>query len=176
MIYRADSRVIFLIVGEDRVAYGGDLDMIAEKSFKEHVLKQDEYDLSRLLFLGRLSPQDLAQVLSLSNPHIYLTVPFVLSWSLLNAVACDCVVLGPDTVPVREVIRPGENGLLVDFFDADGLAAAALEMLAQPEAYRPLARAAEETIHREYSLRTVLPRMAAFYGEVATGKVVPPSR
>ena len=78
----AHPTVIFIVVGTDRVCYGGDLHHIAEQSFKEHVLAQDEYDLGRIRFLGRVEPHLLAQILSRSDLHIYLTVPFVLSWSV----------------------------------------------------------------------------------------------
>jgi glycosyltransferase involved in cell wall biosynthesis len=163
--------VVFLIVGSDRVAYGGDLKFIQEKSFREHVLKQDDYDPKHLLFLGPVPPAELARIFSLSDLHIYLTVPFVLSWSLLDALACGCTVLASDTAPVREFVRDGETGLLRNFFDADGLAAAALELLKDPEAYRHLGRAGEKLIREQYSLHTIIPRMTEFYESVADGKV-----
>jgi len=166
-IYTADPRVVFLIVGSDRVAYGGDLKFIREKSFKEFILKQDNYDLSRLIFLGQVKPSDLVHILSLSDLHIYLTVPFVLSWSVLDALACGCTVLASDTAPVREFIRPGETGLLRNFFDADGFANTALQVLADPEAYRHLGQAGARLIQEQYSLRSIIPRMTAFYEEVA---------
>jgi glycosyltransferase involved in cell wall biosynthesis len=168
-IYTADPRVVFLIVGSDRVAYGGDLKFIRDKSFKDFVLKQDDYDLSRLLFLGQVKPSDLVRLLSLSDLHIYLTVPFVLSWSLLDALACGCTVLASDTPPVREFIRQGETGLLRNFFDVDGFVASALDVLRDPGAYRHLGQAGEKLIREQYSLRTIIPRMTAFYEEVAQG-------
>ncbi len=166
-IYTADPRVVFLIVGSDRVCYGGDLKFIREKSFKEFVLKQDSYDLDHLIFLGQVKPSDLVHLLSLSDLHLYLTVPFVLSWSLLNALACGCTVLASDTAPVREFIRPGQTGLLRNFFDVDGFAATALQVLADPEAYRHLGRAGAQLIQEQYSLHAIIPRMTAFYEEVA---------
>jgi len=166
-IYTADPRVVFLIVGSDRVAYGGDLKFIRDKSFKDFMLRQDEYDLQHLLFLGQLKPADLVRVLSLSDLHIYLTVPFVLSWSLLDALACGCTVLASDTAPVREFIRHGQTGLLQNFFDVDGFAAAALQVLQDPAAYRHLGQAGEQLIREHYSLDTLIPRMTAFYEEVA---------
>lgn len=169
-IYTANPKVIFLIVGSDRVAYGGDLKFIQEKTFREHVLKQDDYDLNRLLFLGPVPPAELARIFSLSDLHIYLTVPFVLSWSLLNALACGCTVLASDTAPVREFIRDGETGLLQNFFDVEGLAHAALEVLKDPEAYRHLGRAGEQLIREHYSLAQIIPRMTAFYEDVANGR------
>jgi glycosyltransferase involved in cell wall biosynthesis len=170
-IYTANPNVVFLIVGSDRVAYGGDLKFIRDKSFKEFVLKQDEYDLERLLFLGQVKPAELARLLSLSDLHIYLTVPFVLSWSLLNALACGCTVLASDTPPVREFIRHGETGLLCNFFDVDGFAETALRVLAGPDAFRHLGQAGERLIREQYSLQRLIPRMTAFYEEVAEGGV-----
>jgi glycosyltransferase involved in cell wall biosynthesis len=166
----ADRRVVFLIVGSDRVCYGGDLKFIREKSFKDYILKQDNYDLSRMIFLGQVKPSDLVKVFSLSDLHIYLTVPFVLSWSLLDALACGCTVLASDTEPVREFVRPGQTGLLENFFDADAFARTALQVLAEPEAYRHLGQAGETLIREQYSLRTIIPRMTAFYEEVAEGQ------
>jgi glycosyltransferase involved in cell wall biosynthesis len=170
-IYTANPNVVFVIVGSDRVAYGGDLKFIQEKSFREHVLKQDDYDLKRLLFVGPVPPQELVRLFSLSDLHLYLTVPFVLSWSLLDALACGCTVLTSDTAPVREFVRHGETGLLRNFFDVDGLAETALQVLKDPEAYRHLGAAGERLIRERYSLESLIPRMTAFYEEVADGRV-----
>src|SRR5262249_43233589 len=133
--------VVFVVVGSDRVVYGGDLNRIPEKSFREYVLNQDDYDLSRFAFTGAVEPQELARLFSLSDLHIYLTVPFVLSWSLFDALACGCTVVASDTAPVREVIRPGQNGLLADFYDVDGLAGLALQVLRAPRRHRALGEA-----------------------------------
>lgn len=166
-IYEADPRVVVLVVGSDRVCYGGDLRHITAPTFKAHVLQQDEYDLTRIRFLGPLPPAKLVDVFSASDVHIYLTVPFVLSWSLLNAMSCGCTVLASDTAPVREVVRHGENGLLCDFFDAGKLARMAIEVLRDPDEFQHLGAAAEELIREEYAASTILPRMIDFYCEVA---------
>jgi len=159
----------FLVVGSDRVAYGGDLRHIRERSFREHVLSRDEYDLDRFRFLGNVRPEVLVHLLSLSDLHVYLTVPFVLSWSLLDAMACERVVLGSDTAPVREVIRDGENGLLRDFFDVDGLAEAALGVLDDPASFRRLGGAARRTIEERYGMGVVIPQMLDLYRSVPAG-------
>ena len=166
-IYEAFPNVVFLVVGWDTVEYGHDLSLIPENSFKEHVLKQDDYDLERIRFLGPLPSEDLVRILSLSDLHIYLTVPFVVSWSLLNAMSCGCTVLASNTAPVQEIVRHEQNGLLGEFFDVEGLAASALAVLRDPGRFRRLGSAAEETIRREYSLEVVMPRMTAFFHEVA---------
>lgn len=162
-----DPNVVVLVVGSDRVCYGGDLKYIQEKSFKDHVLKQDTYNLDRIRMLGRLAPEVLVQLLSRSDLHIYLTVPFVLSWSVLDAMACGCTLLCSDTAPVREVIRHNVNGLLCDFFDVDGFVAQAQAVLADPEGHRKrLGRQAVDTVAQTYSLDVTLPQMVRLYETV----------
>jgi Ca2+-binding RTX toxin-like protein len=112
-------------------------------------------------------PATLLDVLRASDLHVYLTVPFVLSWSLLDAMACGCAVLASDTAPAREVVRDGDNGLLTDFFDDGRLAERALAALADSGLRDQLGRAAVETIHRRYALEVTLPRLASFLEEVA---------
>ena len=160
--------VAFLVAGSDVVQYGSDEAHISEDTFKEHVLAHDDFDLERFRFLGWIPRGDLLQILNLSDLHIYLTVPFVLSWSLLNAMSCGCTILASDTEPVREVIRPGENGLLRDFFDVEGLAEAAVRVLEDPEAHRALGSAARQTVLDRYSLDVVMPEMLSFYREIAS--------
>jgi glycosyltransferase involved in cell wall biosynthesis len=157
--------VLFLIAGQDRVCYGGDDKVTGGQSFKEWVLSRDAYDLSRFVFLGLLPPAELARLFALSDLHVYLTVPFVLSWSVLNALACGATVLASDTAPVREVIEHGTNGLLADFFDADGLAEVANGVLDAPDEYRHLGAAGTETVRSRYSLDVCLPQMLALYQE-----------
>ncbi|MDB5320651.1 MAG: glycosyltransferase [Phycisphaerales bacterium] len=167
--------VLFFVVGTDRIAYGGDESYIApHKSFKDWTMAQDKYDLSKFVFTGRMLPPDLGRLLASSDLHMYLTVPFVLSWSMMDAMSCGAVVLGSSTPPVREMIRDGENGLLANFFDTDELAEKALKVLADPAAYRPLGRAAEEMIARDYSLEAVLPRMLKLYEDAVSRRGAKP--
>ncbi len=167
----ANPDVVVLVIGADKVAYGGDLKYIKERSFKAHVLKQDTYDLERIRFLGRVNPNVLVHVLSRSDLHLYLTVPFVLSWSFLDAMTCGCTMLASDAAPVAEVIRHGQNGLLCDFFDVDGFTETALEVLKDPAAYRQLlGQAAQETIEERYSMNAVFPQMIEIYEAVLNGK------
>jgi glycosyltransferase involved in cell wall biosynthesis len=163
----ANPDPIFVVVGEDRVAYGGDDRRIGGRTFRDHVLASGDYDLDRFRFPGRLAPPVLAHLLALSSLHVYLTVPFVLSWSLLDAMACGCVILGSDTAPVREVITNGRNGLLREFADDEALAATALEVLRDPAGHQPLAEAARATIEQQYALDDLVPRHAAMYERVA---------
>ncbi|HZZ42219.1 MAG TPA: glycosyltransferase [Tepidisphaeraceae bacterium] len=155
--------VLFFVVGADRIAYGGDADYIGGKSFKDWVLSREEFDLSRFVFTGLLPQPELARLLATTDLHIYLTVPFVLSWSMMDAMSCGAVVLGSATPPVKEMIREGQNGLLADFFDIENFARKAIDILKDPQAYRPLGNAAEEMIEQRYSLDRVVPEMVKLY-------------
>jgi glycosyltransferase involved in cell wall biosynthesis len=157
------SDVLFVVVGSEDFYHGPDLRHIREKSFLQHVLKQDTYDLSRFLFTGRIPSSQLVEILSLSDLHVYLTVPFIPSWSLMNALACGCTVLASNTAPVQEIIQHEHNGLLADFFDVDGLTREALRVLDEPARYRPLAEAGVRLIDEKYSLARTVPQMLSFY-------------
>jgi glycosyltransferase involved in cell wall biosynthesis len=162
------SDVVFAVVGEDRVCYGGDERFTGGKTFKQWVLAQDEYDLSRIRFLGRLPPAELAKLLGMSDLHLYLTVPFVLSWSLLDAMACGAPVLASDTPPVREVVRDGDTGLLAPLDEIDRWCERASAVLDEPGAFRPLGRAARQLVREFYSIEACLPRMRKLYHEAAS--------
>jgi glycosyltransferase involved in cell wall biosynthesis len=159
--------VIFVVVGADRTYYGQDLKHIQARSFREHVLAQDQYDLSRFFFTGQVLEEQLVEILSLSDLHIYLTVPFVLSWSLMDALACGCTVLASDTAPVREMIEHEKNGLLAGFFDVEGLTREALRVLDDPQTFRPLGEAGVRLIDERYSMTRTMPRMIELYEATA---------
>jgi glycosyltransferase involved in cell wall biosynthesis len=165
LLCRRRSDVLFVVVGADRVCYGGDTEFTGGKSFKDWVLARDDYDLSRFVFTGLLPTGALAQLFAISDLHIYLTVPFVLSWSLMDALACGTTVLASDTPPVREMVCHGHNGLLADFFDVEGLADLAGRVLDAPHDYKPLGRAGVEMIRERYSLEVCLPQMLALFEE-----------
>jgi glycosyltransferase involved in cell wall biosynthesis len=161
LIARQYPDVIFFVVGADRVAYGGDPDHTQGKTFKEWTLAQH----SRFVFPGLIKPQELARLLATTDLHIYLTVPFVLSWSMMNAMSCGAVVLASDTPPVREMITPDENGLLANFFSPEEFAEQAVKVLRDPGQYRQLGDAAERMIEEKYSLEAVMPQMISMYEE-----------
>lgn len=168
-IYERFPDVVFVVVGSDRICYGGDEKHIRHKTFRDHVLAQDHYDLSKFVFTGLVPVPTLVELLSLSDLHIYLTVPFVLSWSLMNALACGCTVLASSTAPVREMVRDGENGLLVDFHDVEGLAARALDVLREPAAFDHLGRAGAAMIREQYALDVSLPKIVRLFEEATSG-------
>ncbi len=163
LLCRRRPDVLFVVVGQDRVCYGGDKEVTGPLSFKEWVLARDDYDLSRFVFTGLLPTTALAELFAVSDLHIYLTVPFVLSWSLMDALACGTTVLASDTAPVREMVEHGKNGLLADFFDVEALARAASEVLDAPGDYRHLGAAGVEMIRARYRLDVCLPQMLHLY-------------
>jgi glycosyltransferase involved in cell wall biosynthesis len=111
--------------------------------------------MDRVHFVGALAYKVYLRVLQISRCHVYLTYPFVLSWSCLEAMSAGCVVVGSDTGPVREVIEPGANGLMFDFFDPAGLAQQVVEVLAHPGRYARLGERARQTVIERYDMRRV---------------------
>ena len=101
-------------------------------------------DPDRFIFTGRVLPEHLASIFRMSDLHIYLTAPFVLSWSLLDAMASGCVVLASDVPPVREVIEPGQNGLIEPLFDVDRLDRNGAARARRSGGLRSLGRAARD--------------------------------
>ena len=172
ILCRRRKDVVFVVVGEDRVFYGGDAEVTGKLSFKEWVLAQDSYDLSRFHFAGRVPSTLLAELFSITDLHVYLTVPFVLSWSLMNALSCGATVLASDTAPVREMIQEDTTGLLTNFFDPEALADRAEVVLDDPAGYRHLGRNGVEMIRDLYSLDVCLPRMMHLYQDAATAWTV----
>jgi glycosyltransferase involved in cell wall biosynthesis len=120
------------------------------------MIEKLDLDLSRLHFTGRLPYNQYLQVLQASSVHIYLTRPFVLSWSMLEAMATGCLIVASNTAPVTEVIRDGENGLLVDFFSPQEIAERVGEVLERPESMAAIRKQARETILEHYDLSKLL--------------------
>jgi glycosyltransferase involved in cell wall biosynthesis len=155
---RPKARVV--IVGGDDVGYGRDVP--EGTTWRGKMLDEvgSRLDASRVHFLGRVPYDTYLKVLQVSSAHVYLTYPFVLSWSILEAMAAGCAVIGSATQPVQEAIRDGENGLLVDFFDSRGIAETVETALAEQREHIRLA--ARQTVVKCYDLRTVcLPRQVA---------------
>ncbi len=169
-ICKARSDVIFVVAGGEEIHYGWDKLHTGNPSFKDWVLQGQGDDLDRFIFTGRVLPEHLASIFRLSDLHIYLTAPFVLSWSLIDAMASGCVVLAADVPPVREVVVPGQNGLIEPLFDVDALTETALRVLEDPAAFKPLGVAARTTVEEKYSVDVCIPPLARFLERVAGQK------
>jgi len=148
---RPKARIV--IVGGDEVSYSARLP--EGETYRARLLREldGKIDLSRVQFTGRIPYGQYLDLLRRSSVHVYLTYPFVLSWSLLEAMSAGCLVVGSRTPPVEEVIRDGENGLLVDFFSPEGIAAKVDDALSGE--FQSLKQNARQTVVDRYDLRRV---------------------
>ncbi|MBP2316541.1 glycosyltransferase family 4 protein [Azospirillum soli] len=145
---RPDAKI--LIVGGDGVSYGGAPQDAA--NWREKMLAEVPVDPSRVFFLGYLPYDRFTRMLQVTSAHVYLTFPFVLSWSMLEAMALGALVIGSRTKPVEEVITHGENGLLVDFFSPENVADQVVSVLKDRGDFAEVARAGRRTVLRKYDL------------------------
>lgn len=162
-----------VIVGGDGVSYGAPPP--GGGSWRQALLKElsGQLDLSRVHFVGRVPHSVLHNLFQVSACHVYLTYPFVLSWSVLEAMSCGALVVGSATPPVEEGIKHGVNGLLVDFFDHESLAAQISTVLADRGAYAELARLGRATIEDHFDLQGVcLPKQLRLVRALAQGQSI----
>jgi len=157
---RPGARV--LLVGGDDVSYGARAEggRKWKDLFAAEVRPQiSDADWARVHFLGHVPYQHFIPLLQLSSVHVYLTYPFVLSWSLLEAMSLGCAIVASDTQPLREAVRDDETGRLVDFFDVGGLAQQVCALLDDPQARARLGASARAFARAHYDLQSVcLPR------------------
>lgn len=150
----------FLVVGGESVSYGAAAP--TGTTWKQIFLDEvkDGIDLSRLYFLGNVPYSHFVSLLQLSTLHVYLTYPFVLSWSLLEAMACGCAIVASDTEPVREVIEHEKTGMLVPFFDPQKLAQQVSDLIEDPALREELGKSARRQVVEKYDLQEVcLPKL-----------------
>jgi glycosyltransferase involved in cell wall biosynthesis len=162
--------VHFVVAGNPKTNYGSEMISVKEPTFKDHVLKQHPYDLNRFHFLDRISERALVDLFRLSDCHFYWTVPFTLSWSLLQAMSTGCLVVASDTAPVRDAIESDANGLLVQPHATEETTGLLLNVLDNGARYTNLRVAARETALRDYSVQVRLPILAEFLHDVAGAK------
>jgi len=150
---RPKARIV--IVGGDEVSYSPRLP--PGETYRQRLLREIEgkADLSRVQFLGKIPYKNYLDVLRKSSVHVYLTYPFVLSWSLLEAMSAGCLIVGSRTPPVEEVIRDGENGLLVNFFSTEQIADTVAHALAHQDELKPLRERARATVIERHDLKRV---------------------
>jgi glycosyltransferase involved in cell wall biosynthesis len=156
-----------VILGNDRVAYGAPRS--DGKTWKEAILEKYNFDLSRIHFMGLQPLPVFRGLMQITRAHVYLTVPFVLSWSLMEAMGAGALIVGSDTEPVREVVTGGENGVLVPFFDTDAISKKLCHILDNKAEYQPLRAKARQTIEESYSTNDLVPKYWELIKSVANG-------
>jgi glycosyltransferase involved in cell wall biosynthesis len=164
-IMAARPRAEIVVIGRDGISYG----RAPPPGTTWKSIFYDEVahliDQNRIHFTGQLPYRDYLRALQVSSAHIYLTYPFVLSWSLVEAMSAGCLVIASDTAPVRELIN-GENGLLIPFFATDQLAKRVIEALERPHEFQAVRAQARRTVVEQYDLeRICLPQMLALFRE-----------
>jgi glycosyltransferase involved in cell wall biosynthesis len=157
------KNVKVVIVGGDGVSYGAPAPK--GQTWKKIFLSEikDKVDLSRIIFLGIIPYDSYLKLLQITKVHIYLTYPFVMSWSCIEAMSSGALVVGSNTQPVKEFIQDQKNGILVDFFDKHKIASAVCKALEGGQAYESMRENARKTIVEKYDLNTIcLPQQVAF--------------
>ena len=164
-ILRERPQAQVLVLGENSAHYGPQPPGAGGWKEVYQAQLRDQVDWQRVHFLGALPYDRYLSVLQVSSAHVYLTYPFILSWSMLEAMSAECLLIASDTAPVRDVVQDGENGFLFDFFDTAALARLAIEALSDPEAFADMGKRARQTIVERYDFRQVcLPRYRALIG------------
>lgn len=153
-----------IVAGEDKIFYGPQL---PDTTYKKVLLEKLEFDKSRLHFTGKLSYEDYIKLLQSSTVHVYSTCPFVLSWSILEAMACGCTVVASNTQPVTEVIKDNYSGLLFDFFNVGQLIEKIELAFNNPEKMEQISYNARETVLEKYSLEKVMPKQLEFLKKIS---------
>lgn len=139
-----------VIVGGDDVSYGGKPGNAA--NWREKMLAELNLRSNRVHFLGKVPYNAYRSLLQVSAAHVYLTYPFVLSWSVLEAMACGCALVASDTAPVREVVRDGENGWLVNFFDAKAIVDRVGAVLSVADGSADMRQRAARSVREKFSI------------------------
>ena len=157
-VLKARPQAQVVIVGDDKASYGPAPP--PGTTWKEIFLSENapHLDVSRIHFMGRVPHPVYLSVLQISSAHVYLTYPFVLSWSLLEAMSVGCRIIASDTPSVQEVINE-DNGVLVPFFDVDRLAAAIILALERPRDFAEIGANARQTAMLRFDKRICVPRL-----------------
>jgi glycosyltransferase involved in cell wall biosynthesis len=170
-ILRRRPRAHVVIVGGDEVSYGSSAP--PGMTYREMMLREvgAELDMNRVHFLGQVAYAVYLNLLQVSSVHLYLTYPFVLSWSFVEALSCGCLVVGSATPPVLEVLKDGVNGLAVDFFDTSALADRIDQVLDHPDRMQALRQAARRTAIENFDLKKrQIPYWEKLFGDLLEGR------
>ena len=156
-----------IAIGSDGTGYGAARQ--DGKTWRQAMVDElgPRLERQRVHFVGHVDHAQMVDILSIGAAHVYYTYPFTLSWSLVEAMACECLVLGSDTAPVRDAITPEEDGVLIDFFDVAALSKAMIDAVRHPERYAAMRQRARQTALAYFDLETVgVPGWLAMIDEV----------
>ena len=174
-ILKNRPRCRVVIIGGDGVSYGAKPDISRYKfgTWKDIFIKEvkpfiSESDWTRVHFVGQIPYSTYLSVLQISSCHVYMTYPFVLSWSLLEAMSVECPIVASDTAPVREVIIHNKTGVLTDFFDPKELSSAVIKTVKNSNKAKKLGKSARKFVVEHYDLFNVcLPRQVKWIERLA---------
>ncbi|HQT38507.1 MAG TPA: glycosyltransferase [Acidocella sp.] len=171
-ILAARPDAVVSVVGGDEISYGAPP---PKGNWREVMLAElgSKIDLTRVHFLGKIPYDQHLALLKRSDAHIYLSYPFVASWSLREALACGCLVIGADTATVTEFVKHRKNGLVVPTLDHDAIAETTLMALASPKLTAPLRLGAREFAEKHLDLQVYLARYRALIEKVAGKRLLP---
>jgi glycosyltransferase involved in cell wall biosynthesis len=170
-ILRRRPKARLVVIGGDDVSYGQPHP--SGETFRTIMMNEVGQDLpiDRIIFAGQVSYEVYLNILQVSSAHIYLTYPFVLSWSFIEAMSCGCAIIGSETPPVMEVLKDGENGLAVDFFSPTAIADRVDEILDHPTRMQHMRDSARQTAVSRYDFKTVvLPRWLSLMDDLMSGR------
>ncbi|MDD3435827.1 MAG: glycosyltransferase [Candidatus Gastranaerophilales bacterium] len=158
---RPNAHVV--IAGDDRAYYG---EPLKEGTYKELMLKKLNLDMNKVHFVGVLTLREYINLLQVSSAHVYLTYPYILSWSILNAMSAECCVIASNTAPVLEIMEDNYNGLFVDFFNVDELVDKIEYALDNQKELQSIRKNARQTVLDKYSLEKLLPQHIEYINDV----------
>jgi glycosyltransferase involved in cell wall biosynthesis len=166
-----NPEAVFVVAGGDGVSYGQS--RADGRTWRDVMMAETQIDPSRIHFLGQIPHDQLIRLYQISSVHVYLTYPFVLSWSILEAMACSAAVIASDTGPCHDVIRDRQNGFLTDFWDSDALAARMTSCLTQQNSLGTMRKRARKTIVDHFDLRLCLDKQTSLLERMASANTTP---
>jgi glycosyltransferase involved in cell wall biosynthesis len=174
-ILNARPDAVVSVVGGDEVSYGA---AHPNGPWREVMLAElrGQLDLSRVHFHGKIPYEKHLKLLQRSDAHVYLSYPFVASWSLREALACGCVVVGGDTPTVTEFVRHDENGMIVPFLDSASIAQMVLRVLQDDSLAARLRVMARADAVQRLDLNIYLARYRALIEQVAGKRLIDPAK
>lgn len=166
-ILKARPQAQVIIVGGNRCSYGKK--PTGSLGYKQQFLQEvkAELDMQRVHFVGHVNYTTFLKILQISSVHVYLTYPFILSWSLLEAMSTQCAIVASRTAPVQEVVEHAQTGRLIDFFDQHNLVDQINQLLVQrsQQNYQTMCENARQFVKQSYDFRAVcLPKQLEIIG------------